>query len=1288
MPSRPKFTAVIGLEQYSTALWRQISQALAAEIELSQWSDVDLEQQNPEAGAAIRAADCLFISRIQFTEQVDWLRAQIEASDNAADKTIFVYESMPEATALTRVGQYVVSGSGNGMPNMVKKVARLLVKGRDEDALYGYTKLMRIMRSVLPLVPNKARDFKHWLQVFSYWSQPTAENICNMFRLILREYYPEHCAQPVKVGAVVDVPPMGLYHPDAPDYFTDIKRYKRWSKKRGVNLERGQKVALLFFRKHLLQDKAYIDTTIRALEADGVALLPGFVMGIEGHVMVRDWFQREQPDVLVNMMGFGLVGGPAGSTTPGTQTAARDAILGELDAPYMIAQPLLVQDRESWQRVGMAPIQVSFNYSIPEMDGAISPITLGALTEQGIGTEPDRIARLVTVVRRQLELRAVPARERRVALVVYDYPPGLGRKASAALLDVPATLLAVLRRLQVEGYDTGELPESAEDLYRQLDEATDVQRQYGRADALTVSRELFNRLTHGSERERVEARWGGFPGDIAPVGSDAVFIGGLRFGNVFIGVQPRIAVQGDPMRLLFDREETPHHQYLAFYRWLAREFGAHAMVHVGMHGSAEWMPGLQTALTGQCWPDALLGETPQFYLYPCNNPSESAIARRRGLATVVSHLVPPLSRAGLYKELPGFKDLLQDVRERWAGAGETGGEDMATLEETITRRAEVLNLTDDCPRLEGESLRSWVGRLYSYILELENRLISSGLHVFGQQGSAEAQFTTLCETLKNRSAGAHSLADWLLRERGGEGAGCDHAALLARARAGEPEAIARREWLESACAEFVRRAVLEHEPPLAVFLAQLGRDADAAPAEGELSQALDALVAEGRALIAALRDNRGEMDALMRALRGGYLPSGPGGDLVRDGSAILPTGRNLHAVDIWRIPSELALRRGASIADNLIERHREEHEGAWPETIAQVLWGLDTIKTKGEAIAVIIRLIGAEPAYDGAGKISHYQLLPLEQLGRPRIDVLIKLSSIFRDSFGILMDQLDRLVRDAAAADEPAEMNFVKKHVDAMLASGETFDNATARQFTQSPGTYGNYVEDMVSDSAWESEEDLDALFIRRNSSAYGGKRQGEKLDGVLENLLGSVDRVVHQVDSTEFGVSDIENYFSSSGSLQLAARRRNTRNSNVKLNYVETLTADVRIDDADKTLRMEYRSKLLNPRWYEGMLEHGHGGATEISNRVTYMLGWSAVSGSVDNWVYAKTAETFALDAQMRERLSALNPQAMKNIVGRMLEASGRGLWEADPAMLEQLQDIYADLEDRIEIGVEQSAA
>jgi len=419
---------------------------------------------------------------------------------------------------------------------------------------------------------------------------------------------------------------------------------------------------------------------------------------------------------------------------------------------------------------------------------------------------------------------------------------------------------------------------------------------------------------------------------------------------------------------------------------------------------------------------------------------------------------------------------------------------------------------------------------------------------------------------------------------------------------------------------------------------------------------------------------------LTTVLEGRYIPSGPGGDLVRDGINVLPSGRNIHSIDPWRIPSELAFKRGTQIADSLIQRHLEENDGQYPETIAQVLWGLDTIKTKGEAVAVVIRLMGAEPAYDESGKISHYQLTALDRLGRPRVDVLMQLSPIFRDAFGLLMDQLDRLVQEAAKVDEPYEMNFIKKHVDEALEGGADFECATARQFTQSPGTYGTYVDDMVEDSAWESDDDLDELFIRRNSSAYGGSRKGEKQSDILKSLLGTVDRVVHQVDSTEFGISDIDHYFSSSGSLQLAARKRNTRASDVKLNYVESFTSDIKLDDASKALRVEYRSKLLNPKWFEGMMKHGHSGATEISNRVTYMLGWDAVTKSVDDWVYKKTAETYALDPEMRERLAEANPEAIKNIVGRMLEAHGRGMWKADQNIIDELQEIYADLEDRLE--------
>ena len=1262
-----KITAIVGLEQYNTNLWKKIINLLNNEAELTQWTDVDLEKQNPDTAKAISEADCIFMSMIQFKEQVDWFKEQLEGALNK-EKTVFVFESMPDAMALTKVGNYAVGEGKGGMPESVKKVAKMLVKGRDEDALYGYMKLMKIMRTILPLVPKKAKDFKNWLLVYSYWMQPTPENIANMFRLILREY----CNEPFTVGPIVDVPNMGLYHPEAPAYFKDVKSFKSWSRKQGRNFNKGQKVGLLFFRKHLLQEKTYIDDTIRGFEQKGINVLPAFVMGVEGHVLVRDWFVKEKLDLLVNMMGFGLVGGPAGSTKPGTAAEARDEIMKKLDTPYIVSQPLLIQDFESWHELGVSPMQITFTYSIPEMDGAVCPIVLGALKDGKIETVPERIDRLTGLSKSWLRLRGASNRDKKVAFVVYDYPPGYGKKASAALLDVPKSLFAILQRLKKEGYNTGELPANPEELFNALDKATDYQYQNGKPEALKISTEKYRELTSSKERERIEERWQNFPGEIVPVGSEGVFIGGIRFGNIFIGVQPRLGVQGDPMRLLFDKSNTPHHQYISFYRWISRDFNAHALVHVGMHGSVEWMPGLQTGLTGDCWPDALLGEIPHFYIYPINNPSESSIAKRRGLATMVSHVVPPLSRAGLYKELPALKDFLADYRERRLDKSA----DAEELETAIMQKAELLNLTDDCPRREGESFSDFVSRLYSYVLELENRLISSSLHVFGESTPAESQLVTVTETLKNRGKNGKTLPGMFMAYSSDNGHYASYEELAKCSRNGESGAIDLRERVDQSCRDFIQQVLFERQSPADVFKEISG--GQSLPAE--YMEMVDGLTHEGAQLLYALGDNHGEMDALVKVLDGRYISSGPGGDLVRDGVNVLPSGRNIHSIDPWRIPSELAFKRGTKIADMLVSKHLEENNNQYPETIAQVLWGLDTIKTKGEAVAVVIRLAGAEPAYDAQGKISHYQLVPLEKLGRPRIDVLMQLSPIFRDAFGNLMDQLDRLVQEAAKADEPHDMNFIKKHVDEALAEGVDFESATSRQFTQAPGSYGTYVDDMVEDSAWENDDDLDELFLRRNSSAYGGSRKGEKQTEILKSLFGTVDRVVHQVDSTEFGISDIDHYFSSSGSLQLAARKRNSRVSDVKLNYVESFTSDIKVDDANKSLRIEYRSKLLNPKWFEGMLKHGHSGASEISNRVTYMLGWDAVTKSVDDWVYKKTAETYALDPEMRERLAKVNPQAIKNIVGRMLEAHGRGMWKADQDTIEELQDIYADLEDRLE--------
>ncbi|MCS7226143.1 MAG: magnesium chelatase subunit H [Gloeomargarita sp. SKYB31] len=1266
--SKPKLVAIVGLEHFNQSVWEQVKADLAPVAHLQQFTEWDLERQDPAVAQAIQQADCLFISMINFKDQADWLRAQVAQS---RAKTIFAFESMPEVMALNRVGDYVIAQrpgqKGSGMPEPIKQIVRLLVRGRDEDTLYGYTKLMKLMQTMMRFLPAKLRDFKNWMQVNIYWNQPLPVNITNMFRFILREYF----QVPVEVQPVVEVPMMGLYHPAAPHFFKDIKSYRQWQAKRNrldghASPGETYTVALLFFRKHLLQERGYIDSLIQAMETAGLQVLPIFVAGVEGHVVVRDWLAHEPVDVLVSTIGFALVGGPAGSTSPDTHRDAAIHILERLDAPYIVAQPLYVQDGTSWQTHGVGPMQAAALYALPEMDGAINPVVIGVLNNGRFEVVPDRVQRLITRVKNWARLRHIPNPDKKVAFVVYDYPPGLGKKATAALLDVPRSLLNILQRLQAEGYTVGNLPATPEALLAQLEAATTLQ-----AGGLRVTWDEFCQWTTPWERERIEQRWGPWPGDIAPAGRDAVFIGGLRFGNIYIGVQPRLGVTGDPMRLLFDKENTPHHQYLAFYRWISRGFGAHALVHVGMHGSAEWMPGLPLGLTQRCWPDALLGDLPQFYLYPMNNPSEANIAKRRGYAVMISHAVPPMARAGLYKELLALKEMLQDYRERQMAHG---GQGDPSLAEAILQKVALANLDTDCPRLQGEPFDDYTARLYAYIRDLEQRLITTSLHVFGEAPPLESQLVTVTEALKVQGNG-HGLASVMLHAVAPSSPVRNYSELATLARQGDPEALSLRERVDAACRELVERTVFQGQPPAQALQSVLANGASVSEADGAaLNQAIQA----GRQMARLLGDNHSELDALVRGLNGRYIPPAPGGDLIRDGLGVLPTGRNIHAIDPWRIPSELAYRRGKQIAEALLAKHLAENHGQYPETIAQVIWGLDTIKTKGEAVAVVLHLIGARPHHDSQGKISHYQLIPLQELGRPRIDVLMQLSPIFRDTFELLMDHLDRLVKEAARADEPPEMNFIKKHVEAAMREGLTFEQATARLFTQPPGQYGTYVDDLVEDAAWQTDDDLAQTFIRRNAYAYGGGRSGQPVPQTLERLLRTVSRVAHTIDSVEFGVTDIDHYFASSGALQLAARKHS--GTDVKLNYIETFTADTRVEDLDRVLRLEYRTKLLNPHWYESMLQHGHSGAAEISNRFTYLLGWDAVSGAVDDWTYTAAARTYALDPTMRERLTKLNPQAMRNIVGRLLEANGRGLWQADEATIAQLREMYADLEDQLE--------
>ncbi|WP_425461534.1 cobaltochelatase subunit CobN [Hyella patelloides] len=712
-------------------------------------------------------------------------------------------------------------------------------------------------------------------------------------------------------------------------------------------------------------------------------------------------------------------------------------------------------------------------------------------------------------------------------------------------------------------------------------------------------------------------------------------IGGIQSGNVWIGVQPPLGIAGDPMRLMFEKDLTPHPQYAAYYKWLQNDYQADAIVHFGMHGTVEWLPGSPLGNTGYSWSDILLGNLPNLYIYAANNPSESLLAKRRGYGTLISHNVPPYGRAGLYKELISLRELIAEYRE--------DTEKNTALRDIITQKIIDAGLERDCKFTEGEKqgisftvensklfskqvINNYFVEVYEYLQILEQRLFSSGLHILGKKPDAENLYAYL----------EAYLAEYC-----------------------PPEPV-----LQAICQGSDRETILS------IYHGYMGQQYANSKYHIASDHIEKAIVV--RDLLLQTTD---EMTNLLRGLNGEYIPPAPGGDLLRDGAGVLPTGRNIHALDPYRMPSPGAYERGREIAKKIISEHLAEND-SYPETVAVMLWGLDAIKTKGESLGILLELVGAEPIKEGTGRIVRYELMSLDKLGHPRIDVLANLSGIFRDTFVNIIELLDDLFQRAAEAEETPENNFIHKHYLALKEQG--IDNASARLFSNPAGDFGSLVNDQVVDSNWESGDELANTWTKRNSFSYGRKDKGQARPEVLQQLLKTSDRIVQEIDSVEYGLTDIQEYYGNTGGLKLAAEKSSGKE--VEASFVESFSKDTTPRKLKDLLRMEYRTKLLNPKWAEAMADQGSGGAYEISQRMTALIGWGGTANFQDDWVYDQAADTYMLDAEMAKKLQDANPEAFRNIVGRAIEAHGRGFWDTDDEKLEKLRELYQSAEDELE--------
>jgi magnesium chelatase subunit H len=1127
--------------------------------------------------ADIGYADIVIATMLFLDDHIRAVLPALEARRDACDAMLCMM-SAGEVMRLTRLGRFSMNGEARGPLALLKRL-RGKSTGNGSSG-QGQIAMLRRLPQILRFIPGTAQDVRAYFLALQYWLGGSQENIANLVRMLVRHYAAGPRATigaDLRVAPPVQYPDVGLYHPRARGRITERLSDLPAEGRAGT-------VGVLLLRSYLLAgNTAHYDGVIAALEARGLRVIPAFASGLDARSAIERFFMRNGApaiDALVSLTGFSLVGGPAYN-----DARAAEAILARLDVPYIAAHPLEFQTVEQWQADprGLTPVEATMMVALPELDGAIWPMTFGGRSwsaegeaRRDMASHPERAQMLAARVAKLVALRGTARAKRKVALVLFNFPPNAGATGTAAYLSVFASAWNTLRAMRDAGY-TVELPEDADALRRAICEGNAA--RYGTHANVAARIPTDDHVRREPHLAEIEAQWGPAPGRAQSDGA-SLFVLGARFGNVFVGIQPAFGYEGDPMRLLFERGFAPTHAFSAFYRWLREDFGADAVLHFGTHGALEFMPGKHAGLSASCWPDRLIGDLPNFYLYASNNPSEGMLAKRRAGATLISYLTPPVAHAGLYR---GLLDLKSSI-DRWRALDpETDPNARLTLAGVVQAQAAAVDLAAAEPPWADPDTE--IARLTEALLELEYTLIPHGLHVVGQPPDA-----------------------------------AQRAELLDAANVTDPAERAR----------------------------------------------LDALLAD---------DN--ETRAILHALDGGYIRPAPGGDLLRT-TEVLPTGRNLHGFDPFKIPSAFAMADGARQAEKLLARHMADGHGL-PETIAMVLWGTDNLKTEGGPIAQALWLIGAEPRHDSYGRLAGAQLVPLERLGRPRIDVMVTLSGIFRDLLPMQTKLLAEAALLAAQADEPETLNFIRKHALAHLARhGGTIEQAALRVFGNADGAYGANVNQLLETGAWQEEDELAEAYIRRKGFAYGVDGRPVRQDAVLNALLAQVEVTYQNLDSIEVGLTTIDQYFDTLGGISRAVKR--ARGSDAAVYIGDQTRGEGRVRTVAEQVALETRTRALNPKWFEALLAHGYEGVRQIEAHVTNTMGWSATTGQVAPWVYDHLAATFMLDDAMRRRLAALNPTASAKIANRLIEAHERRYWSPSAEVLDRLRQAGEELEDRLE--------
>ncbi|WP_328902953.1 cobaltochelatase subunit CobN [Streptomyces sp. NBC_00441] len=1062
-------------------------------------------------------------------------------------------------------------------------------------------------------------------------------------------------------------------------------------------------VAVLYYRAHHMSgNTAFIETLCRAVEAEGAKALPLYVASL----------RAPEPELIETLGGADAIVTTvlaAGGTRPAEASAGGDdeswdaGALTALDVPILQAL-CLTGSRTDWEGndEGVSPLDAASQIAVPEFDGRLItvPFSFKEIDEDGLPSyvaDDERASRVAGIAVRHARLRHIPNAEKRVALVLSAYPTKHSRIGNAVGLDTPASAVALLRRLREEGYDFGteEVPGLAsgdgDELIYALIEAGGHDQEWLTEEQLARNpvripaadyRRWYATLP-AELREGVEQHWGPPPGEMFvdrsrnPEGD--IVLAALRRGNLLILIQPPRGFGENPIAIYHDPDLPPSHHYLAAYRWIAARaddngFGADAMIHLGKHGNLEWLPGKNAGLSAACGPDAALGDLPLIYPFLVNDPGEGTQAKRRAHATLVDHLVPPMARADSYGDIARLEQLLDEHAQIAA----MDPAKLPAIRAQIWTLIQAAKLDHDLgveDRPEDEGFDDFIMHLDGWLCEIKDVQIRDGLHVLGAAPTGAARVNLILAILRARQiwGGTTSLPG--LREALGLD---ESAATRTDADAVEDQARALVQAMEDANWERSAVATVATSVPGSSARGSAPDPAAQSPQGlGSVAAILDFAAEEVAPRLARTTD---ELDHCVHALNGGFVPAGPSGSPLRGLVNVLPTGRNFYSVDPKAVPSRLAWETGQALADSLLDRYRTDN-GDWPESVGLSLWGTSAMRTAGDDVAEAFALLGVRPVWDDASRrVTGLEPIPAAELGRPRIDVTLRISGFFRDAFPHTIGLLDDAVRLAASLDEPAELNHVRAHTQADLAEHGDERRATTRIFGSRPGTYGAGLLQLIDSRDWRTDADLAEVYTTWGGYAYGRDLDGCPAREEMETAYKRIAVAAKNTDTREHDIADSDDYFQYHGGMVATVRALKGTAPEAYIGD-STRPETVRTRTLTEETSRVFRARVVNPKWIEAMRRHGYKGAFELAATVDYLFGYDATTGVVADWMYDKLTETYVLDPANRAFLEQANPWALHGIAERLLEAESRGMWaKPDPAVLEALRQVFLETEGNLE--------